>query len=623
MAANKATTIQDLWHYAVGSERKGPVPQATLASLLAAGEISAETYVWQPGMENWVHLGDAGPLKELVAGVGGDQPIEVFVEEDTAFNTADELLAAHSALAAADEEPEEAVPAAVITEVVEDDGDDVTGDTVVESVDDVFSALTVDYDEPEEVTLVGADGAIFADAAAAVPDEDDEPEPFAAVASIEVAEEPEVIASAGEPAAAASGVDIFGDAEPDDIFAEASDEPAPIPAGGVGAHSRHANSVLFSLDDLGREDSSETLPAGGDPFVTDTSGLIDIKAIADSQEDRREYSDPFAVPSAPMASRAGVGTISVPIVERRNNLGPWILAAALVLLVGGGIVAFILMGDDTPKQDPALVAAATQPAAETKPAEVTPPPADPAKVAAVDEAKTGGDEAKTAVDEAKTGGDEAKAEGDEAKTEGDEAGPDGATDEPSDEEMKAAIAKAEAEARAKAEAAAKAARTARTRPKVRRTRPATTASAPKDPPPAARIEVAAAPKTTSSSGNTRKVNALLEKLNNPNDGAAEKDTPDTNMPKKLSAASLRQTLRQNRARFAKCGASLGADAGTVKVTTSFVIQGSSGAVQSARIINGGGTSADVQRCVVSELKRTIFGRFSDATMTVNFPIQLM
>ena len=67
-----STGQNDFWHYAVGSDRKGPVPRPTLAKLLASGEISAETYVWQPGMDNWVHLGDAAPLKALVAGIEGD-----------------------------------------------------------------------------------------------------------------------------------------------------------------------------------------------------------------------------------------------------------------------------------------------------------------------------------------------------------------------------------------------------------------------------------------------------------------------------------------------------------------------------------------------------------------------
>ncbi|TNF27549.1 MAG: DUF4339 domain-containing protein [Deltaproteobacteria bacterium] len=607
MAANKSTTIQDLWHYAVGSERKGPVPRATLGSLLAAGEISSETYVWQPGMENWVHLGDADPLKELVAGVGGDQPVEVFIEEDTAFNTADELLATHHALAAGDgaeEEAADAAPAADFTYDVVDEASEVGGDTIVESVDDVFGSITTDYEpEGDEVTLIGADAGVFAAAAAAVDEVAEEPEaePFAVTA-----EEPAVVASAGEAAAAASGIDIFGDADADDIFAEASDEPVQM-TGSLGAHSRHANSVLFSLDDLGRDDAKDAPAGGGDPFVTDTSGLIDIKAIADSQEERHDYGDPFAVPTAPVAPRAG--TIAIPIVERRRSLGPWILAAAVILLVGGGIVAFTLMGDDTPKPDPVAMAAletrakaaeaeaaAAKAAAEAQAAEAK--AAEEARVAAEKAAA----EAKAA-EQAKAAEEAKVAAAGEAKTEGGE--------EPAAGDV---VAKADTTPKART-------------PKVHRTTPKTTPTTttpePKDTTPEPTIEVAAAPKTTTSSGNTRKVNALLEKLNNPGEGTTTTSAADTNMPKKLSAASLRQTLRQNRARFAKCGQSLGADAGSVKVTTSFVIQGATGAVQSARIVNGGGTSPEVQRCVVSELKNTVFGRFSDATMTVNFPIQLL
>ena len=95
--------VNDLWHYAVGSERKGPVPRTTIAKLLASGEISAETYVWQPGMDNWVHLGDAAPLKPLVAGLEGDGGPEEFVEEDTAFTSPADIRAVHNELESAEE----------------------------------------------------------------------------------------------------------------------------------------------------------------------------------------------------------------------------------------------------------------------------------------------------------------------------------------------------------------------------------------------------------------------------------------------------------------------------------------------------------------------------------------
>jgi hypothetical protein len=58
------------------------------------------------------------------------------------------------------------------------------------------------------------------------------------------------------------------------------------------------------------------------------------------------------------------------------------------------------------------------------------------------------------------------------------------------------------------------------------------------------------------------------------------------------------------------------------VQTQFVIS-SSGVVQSARVTDAAGTGGDVQGCVTSAIKDTTFGRFKDATMTVNLPVKLL
>ena len=623
MAGNEGTSITDLWHYAVGSERKGPVPQATLGKLLASGEISAETYVWQPGMDNWVHLGDAPPLRSLVAAFGGDRTMEVFVEEDTAFNTANELIASHSEL----EEVEPTLTRSAFGSDDEEDDDGgplggrVSEDTVVETVDDVFNAIAVDYrqaakslDEDTDLgdrpgLLAGPSTAQAARPAAVLP------RPAAQAAPVsKSAPRPAAAQSAADSGLVAGGMDIFGDAEARDIFAEEIDEPRPV-AGQVGAHSRHVNSVLFSLDDLGRErGAAPARPVAHDPFVTDTSGLIDIKAIADSQDDKVERPDPFAVGSPIVAPRPLVGTVAVPIVARRSNNGPWILAAALLLLVGGGVAVWALTAKDKGDEPtPAMVAAAgTTPAGGARSAEAEAEAAKAAEAARAAEIAAAVEAARA--EEAAKAAEAVKAAELERAAK-------------AAEEARLAAEAAKVAEEAKVAEAAKVGRTADGAAKAGTAKAGATKVASKDPepetPPVATIEVAEAPKTTPSTGNTRKVNALLEKLNNPGESATTAETGDTSLPKKLSAASLRQTLRANNARFARCGASLGAGAGSVKVSTSFVIQGSTGEVQSARITDAGGTSADVQRCVVSELKNTVFGRFSDPTMTVNFPIQLL
>lgn len=45
------------WHYARNGQRAGPVENAELQRLAAAGTVTASTPVWRPGMETWAEFG--------------------------------------------------------------------------------------------------------------------------------------------------------------------------------------------------------------------------------------------------------------------------------------------------------------------------------------------------------------------------------------------------------------------------------------------------------------------------------------------------------------------------------------------------------------------------------------
>lgn len=49
------------WHYAIGTERKGPVTEAQLDELVTRGEVRPETLVWRDGMVDWQPLAAARP----------------------------------------------------------------------------------------------------------------------------------------------------------------------------------------------------------------------------------------------------------------------------------------------------------------------------------------------------------------------------------------------------------------------------------------------------------------------------------------------------------------------------------------------------------------------------------
>ena len=59
------------WYYAAGGQQQGPVDDAQLDALIAAGTVRADTLVWREGLANWQPLRDARP------GAGGAPPMAV------------------------------------------------------------------------------------------------------------------------------------------------------------------------------------------------------------------------------------------------------------------------------------------------------------------------------------------------------------------------------------------------------------------------------------------------------------------------------------------------------------------------------------------------------------------
>ncbi len=62
------------WYYDLGGQRQGPVPEAEIDRLLAAGTITTNTLVWCEGMENWTPLKDARPGVGAAPVAGADVP---------------------------------------------------------------------------------------------------------------------------------------------------------------------------------------------------------------------------------------------------------------------------------------------------------------------------------------------------------------------------------------------------------------------------------------------------------------------------------------------------------------------------------------------------------------------
>ena len=49
------------WHYATGGAQHGPIDDAELDRLIAAGTVTGDTFVWHPGLDGWKPLREARP----------------------------------------------------------------------------------------------------------------------------------------------------------------------------------------------------------------------------------------------------------------------------------------------------------------------------------------------------------------------------------------------------------------------------------------------------------------------------------------------------------------------------------------------------------------------------------
>jgi len=67
------------WYYDLGGQRQGPVAEAELDRLLAAGTITTNTLVWCEGMENWTPMKDARPGAGATPAVAGTDVPEGWV----------------------------------------------------------------------------------------------------------------------------------------------------------------------------------------------------------------------------------------------------------------------------------------------------------------------------------------------------------------------------------------------------------------------------------------------------------------------------------------------------------------------------------------------------------------
>lgn len=335
---------EPVWYVAVeGGEQQGPYTTDQMREYLQAGNITAETYVWREGLEDWKLVSEvaeiSGAPKESSGAVQGAAaaaavPVTAATATAPAEGSGPFGAPAHSETSGGlfDSAPStgggglfDAAPAG-----------DVGGGGLFgagggqDSPGDVFSSAA----ETSTGGLFSADQ----NAAAATKD------------------------GGGlfdGPAVTGTGGDLFASTDSDDdggggIFAstEAQSASPRVSAAQAMTGQRNENSVLFSLSNLQAlaSDSADATPSGGEiggfgggmagmaAPAGEASGLIDIRAMASSLTAEAEKADDVDE----MLSLGGGGfasTLGAPVLTAAKPAG---LSMGMKIGIGAGVVALLI-----------------------------------------------------------------------------------------------------------------------------------------------------------------------------------------------------------------------------------------------------------------------------------------
>jgi predicted Zn finger-like uncharacterized protein len=489
---------EELWYYALGQDRQGPVSREELGNLITAGTVSRNTYVWCEGMEDW-------SLVEQI------ERLAYLMESETASAS----------------EPQEAANPALLDSSVE--------------------------------------------ASSTEPSSDPAPQAEAQSAS------------------------------EDDLFS--FDESTKAPRGSV--HGRRDSSVLFSLDEL----SSFEEPKTQDPqsFLTETSGLIDIRGLANSHQAKADDADnPFlSATGGASSSRPSFSLSYVPVVARKRSPLPWIIGAVVLVVVGVGVTLALVGGGDADEKSGTDVSAPEEAAAASSTELPSKPqPAPQAKLATTLTPSQAPDP-KPPIEETAVGAEKGSEETAKAV-------------DPKAKPTKPAGSVPKVTPRPVVASTKKTVRQPVRKPTTRvPAKPAVKPAQPKSAP----VRTQPKPPARDSKASSKGVNDLLSSLSGKKKVKTETGSGGGSGPKTLTSSTVRSKVGARKSRFKSCYKMQPNRGATgVNLTLKFTIK-NTGAVGSARV-SGGGLTGSVQSCILRALKSIRFPVFRNPEKKVTYPLFL-
>ncbi len=92
--------LQQIWHVAIGREKKGPLTAARVEELISEGALTATSWVWRSGMANWVKLETVVDFQHALAASAAPPPMPPMDDEGDQTTAKMEAISTDAAAAA-------------------------------------------------------------------------------------------------------------------------------------------------------------------------------------------------------------------------------------------------------------------------------------------------------------------------------------------------------------------------------------------------------------------------------------------------------------------------------------------------------------------------------------------
>ena len=573
------------WYVVLDGERVGPITPEEVEAYFTAGQLHSESYVWKDGLDDWVMLETLSEFAHIVQDAAGpDEKTMIADQSGQAVSGAEAHMGEGFGAQAGYGDQ-----GGYAAEGAQGGGYDYGGNDYGAGDD---ATAVMDPDQFRNESFGGAQSSQDAQ----IQTGEEVKRESGAFAAVESGSYDQQSGSGGYGAEVAESYDSGGyddgyEADEGGMFAAFDsdsddggygdgggfggyDEPDDSPdlSGGAGndlVGARNENSVLFSLSSVDQVQAVNKQSGAGQAKGNDKSGLIDIQALASTHAAMKDGGGA----SGGDEDEFVAGTMSMPALmpsgsHKSNNgliIGVSIAAAVLVLGLGGVIAFLVLSDDDEPQEQTVIVQ---------------------------QEAADDDEEDDTAAQEAEAAAAAAAAEAEEEEADDED-------EEVAEEEDEAE----EEEAVARADSGSSTRRSQpRSQPRQQRSQPRQQERQPSPSPP------------SSSDSGSGSGGGILDQIDRQEDRQAD---ARSDLPEDWSRSMIQGTIRRYTAQVNNCSSNSNPDGLSGNATIRFVVSGS-GNVSSASA-QGEFSGTEVGSCLEGVVRSMRFPETQRDSRTISYP----